>query len=185
MSSEIIYQGKSKKGKEFIIRYPVSGDLHSMLEYINTISKEQTFIAYQGEQVFLEDEEKYLEDVLSKIKNKKAVQLLAFYDGNLIGNSSIALKDKVSAHEGVFGISVANGYRGEGIGKKLMEIVLSEAKKHIPELEIITLGVFANNPQTIKMYENFGFKEYGRLPNGIIYKGRRVDHVSMYKNLSS
>ena len=44
--------------------------------HINTISKEQTFILFQGEEITLEAEEKWLEGELKKIKEGKAVQLL-------------------------------------------------------------------------------------------------------------
>ncbi len=41
-----------------------------------------------------------------------------------------------------------------------------EAEKNIPQLKIVTLGVFASNLLAKQIYEKFGFKEYGRLPRG-------------------
>lgn len=38
---QIIYQGKTKKGNEIIIRYPLFKDLENLLLYINTLSKEK------------------------------------------------------------------------------------------------------------------------------------------------
>ncbi|KKR63453.1 hypothetical protein A2210_02530 [Candidatus Woesebacteria bacterium RIFOXYA1_FULL_40_18] len=62
-----------------------------------------------------------------------------------------------------------------------MKLVLNEAKK-LPKLKIVTLQVFAENGKAVKMYEDFGFKEYGRLPEGNLYKGKLVDDILMYKN---
>lgn len=44
-------------------------------------------------------------------------------------------------------------HRGQGIGKTLMEFVLKEAEKNIPQLRIVTLQVFGNNPLAQAMYK--------------------------------
>lgn len=183
MNQDIVFKGKSKKGKDIIIRYPVKGDAQAMCDYINTLSKEQTFVGFQGEEQSIEDETEYLEKQLKKISEKKTVQLLVFCDNELIGISGIDLKDKTESHEGVFGISLNNKHRGEGIGKKLMELTLTEAKNNLPQLRIVTLGVFGKNSLAINMYKKFGFKEFGRLPDGVFRKDEYDDHVYMYKNL--
>jgi len=68
---KIVYQGKTRTGKEIIIRYPENSDVGEMLNFINKLSDEKTFITYQGEHETLESEKKYLEEVLKNIKNKK------------------------------------------------------------------------------------------------------------------
>lgn len=182
---QIVYRGKTKKGNNIIIRYPNKDDAKAMRDYINILSQEKTFIRFQGEEVSLEDETKYLNSQLEKIEKKQTVQLLVFFGSQLIGISGIDMKDKTESHEGSFGISIAKDFRGEGIGKKLMELVIEEAKNNLPQLKIITLGVFANNPLAFEIYKKFGFKEFGRLPEGILYKGNYTDHVYMYKRVDS
>jgi RimJ/RimL family protein N-acetyltransferase len=183
MEGKIIYEGKSKKGTKYTVRYPQVGDAELMLDYVNILSAERTFISFQGEQLSLASEVEYINSQLERIKNKKSVHLLVFTGRKLIGISSIDLKDRASAHEGVFGISIAREYRGQGIGKRLMELIIDEAIKNLSGLKIISLGVFANNPDAIRMYENFGFKEYGKLPKGLLYRGDYIDHIYMYKAL--
>lgn len=181
--SKIVYKGKSEKGQEIIIRYPQKGDAQAMCDYINTLSKEKTFISFQGEQLTLKEETKYLNDQLKKFKEKQAVQLLVFSNDKLIGNSQIDMKDRATKHEGVFGISLAKGYRGEGIGKKLMSLLLTQAKKNIPQIRIVTLSIFANNSSAMSLYKKMGFKVFGTLPAGVLHKGKYVDHIFMYKKL--
>lgn len=181
---KIIFQGKTDQGFEILIRYPTLDDLKNLLDYINTLSLEQTYITFQGEQQSLQDEKKYLVSQLKKIKNKEAVKLLAFFDNKLIAVSDITQYEKNSSHVGTFGITVAQEFRNKGIGKLLMQSVLQEAKKSIKNLRIISLGVFANNPFAQKMYEKFGFKEYGRLPEGIKHKNKFVDHIFMFKKIN-
>lgn len=181
MESKIVFEGKSEKGNKIIIRYPTKEDAQEMCDYINALSKEQTFVRFQGEEQSIEDETEYLEKQLKRISDKKTVQLLVFSNNELIGISGIDMKDKTESHEGVFGISLNDKYRGEGIGKKLMEITLAEAKNNLSKLRIITLGVFGKNSLAITMYKKVGFKEFGRLPDGVFRKAEYDDHVYMYK----
>lgn len=183
MQGKIIFQGTTEEGKPIFVRYPKKSDAGAMWGYINKLSKEQTYILFQGEEIAFKDEEEYLKKTLEKIEKKEAVQLLVFSNNKLIGISEIKMRDRAVAHEGIFGISVSKEYRGEGIGKKLMELVLKEAIENLPQLKIVTLGVFSNNLLAIKMYRKFGFKEFGRLPEGILHKGKYVDHIYMYKKI--
>ena len=111
------------------------------------------------------------------------VKLMVFTADKLIGVSDINMKDRVEKHEGFFGITVAQEYRGEGVGKLLMHYTLQEAEKELPDLRIVTLGVFGHNDLAMNMYKQFGFTEHGRLPQGIIHKGNYYDHIFMYKKI--
>ncbi len=179
-----IFQGKTKNGKPIIIRYPVKSDVKAMLEYINKLSQERTFIRMQGEIITFTEEKKYLEKLLKKIRNKQTIQLLVFDREKLVGVSDINMQEKIEKHVGLFGITVAKEFRREGIGSLLMDLIFNEAIKNISDLEIIKLGCFSNNTLALKMYKKFGFKEYGRLPNGIKLHDKYVDHIYMYKYVS-
>lgn len=180
---KIVYQGKSKSGKEIIFRYPTKDDLKSLWEYINKISREKTFISFQGEEITLEGEQKWLETELQKITDGEAVQVLVFSDNKLIGVSGISMKERAEKHVGIFGITIAKDFRKDGIGVLLAETVLKETKKNLKELKIVTLGVFGNNPVAQKLYKKMGFVEYGNLPKGAIHRGVPVDHIYMYKEI--
>lgn len=181
---KIVYQGTTQTGMPITIGYPLIDDVAQMTEYINTLSLEETYILRQGRQETLESEAKYVKEVLEKIGNKQEVYLEVFTPNKLIGSSGIILRTDSAEHEGVFGISLAKEYRGQGIGKLLMHFVLEEAEKELPALKIVTLGVFGDNPIAKHMYESFGFKEFGRLPKGILHKGNYVDHIYMYKDVN-
>lgn len=180
---QIVYQGKSKSGKEIIFRYPTEKDLQLLYDYINTLSKEKTYILFQGEQVTLAEEKKYLDTQLQGIREKKAVQLLVFSEGNLVGNTQINLQDKATKHIGAFGISLSKKFRGEGIGTILMGKIIEEAEKKLKGMKIITLECFADNKIAKKLYSNMGFVEFGNLPNGLIHGNRFMDHIFMYKKV--
>jgi RimJ/RimL family protein N-acetyltransferase len=180
---KIVYQGKTKKGKDITIRHLRKDDLHDLTEYMNIISKEQTYIRFQGEQITEEEEKKYIDDFLQKMEKSEAVKLLVFYDKKLVGVADISLFDKTSNHVGRFGITIAKEYRGEGIGKLLMNLVIEGGKKNMPNLKIIELGVFGNNGIACSMYERLGFTRFGLLPKGVKHRDQFVDHIYMYKNV--
>lgn len=180
---KIVYQGKTKTGKEIVIRYSQKNNLIELLRFINELSKEKTFIRYQGEQETLDSETKYLNAKLEAIKNKKAVHLLVFHNNKLIAASDIHMMDKTEKHVGRLAISVSKDYRGEGIGKLLMELLLKEAEKEIQDLKIVILEVYSKNTIAKKVYERFGFIEYGLLPNAISRDNSFEDAILMYKNI--
>lgn len=180
---EIVYKGISDKGIGYILRYPKIEDLPDMLEYINELSGEESFILFQGKQLTLEEEREWLEGQLKKMDAKMGVALVVEINGRVVGDSEVNMKDNAEGHVGSLGIGLAKEYRHQGIGRVYMEKVMEEAKKNLDKLKIIVLSVFEDNPVAKKMYEEFGFKEYGRLPKGILHRGEYVDHIYMYKEV--
>lgn len=180
---DIVHNGITKSGTPYFIRYIDYGDEVKLCNYINTLSDEHTFIRFQGEHMTLSDEKAYLENQLRKLGEKTVVHLLAFVGEELAGICQADRLDKTERHIANLGLSVAKPFRREGIGSKLFEIALSEASKHMDSLAIFTLGVFANNPVARRLYERFGFREYGIIPRGLLQDGSFIDHVFMYKPL--
>lgn len=181
MQSKVVYTGLSKNNLEITLRYPKDGDEIAMLDYVNSISREETFILLQGHQYSLDEEKDYLTKKLESISKHKAIQLLAFTKNELLGIGSIELKEHAESHVANFGISIAKEYRNQGIGKILMEKCLEEAIKNLPNLKIITLSCFASNPTAINLYYKMGFKEFGKLPQGLKRKGEFSDEILMFK----
>jgi RimJ/RimL family protein N-acetyltransferase len=179
--SRIVFKGKTKTGRNLIIRYLQSDDVSILAEFINKLSLEKTFIIFQGEQTSFDDEKEYVDYRIRNINQNKAVHLLAFINNELVGSSDIELKNYVFKHTASFGIVISQKYRGEGIGKILIKSVIREAKKHIKGLKIIKMEVFSNNQVALKLYKSVGFMEYGRLTRGIKYKNKFIDEVLMYR----
>ncbi len=186
MEGKVVFNGITEKGLSVTIRYVQAGDEEAMHQYINTLSKEQTFISFQGEEISIDFEKEYIKNVLEKFKKKEAVHLLAFTEGKLVGISDLHMRDQSRGalkHEGVFGVSVLKEYRGMRLGTLLMRLVLHEAQNNLLGLRIITLGVFSTNDIAKEIYKKFGFTEYGRLPEGVFRKGKYEDHIYMYKKV--
>jgi len=183
MEGKIIYQGLNNTGKKIIVRYPESSDAPEMTDYINKLSDERTFITYQGEHENLESEANYLNSVLGKIQKKKSVHLLVFVEQQLAGIAGVDLGDKINSHVGILGISIDQEFRGKGIGKILMENILTESADQLKQMKILTLGVFSNNAFAYNWYKKLGFKDYGNLPKGVKLENGYVNHIYMYKEI--
>jgi len=180
---KIVYQGKTKKGKDILVRYPEMGDLEKLLNFINEISDERTFIRYQGEHETRKSEEKWLKGRLEEIDKKKTVHLLAFSGDELAGTTEIHLRDKTEKHIGVLGITVAKIFRGQGIGKTLMDLIIREAVKELSGLRLIILEVYSTNENAKNLYRKMGFVDYGILPEGITRSDKFEDAILMYKKI--
>jgi ribosomal protein S18 acetylase RimI-like enzyme len=180
---KVIFEGKTAKGLDILLRYPKSGDALVLLDFINALSREQTYILFQGEQQTLEEEERYLEGRLTAVANSAGVQLVAYSNGLLAGNTGIDLGWGTNRHRAELGIAVAQRFRGQGVGELLLNAIINEAITHLPELKIVTLEVFGNNASAINLYTKVGFVEFGRLPGGRLHRGEYVDNVYMYKRV--
>lgn len=177
--SKVIFKGQTADGIPYIIRYPKRTDLQELWRYINELSKEQTFISFQGEEITLKDERSFLNDALKKIRERKGLMLIAESESKIIGVSDVRMGVRISSHIGTFGISIAKDFRGKGIGKKLIKTIIAESKK-LAGIKIIELECFASNTAACELYKSCGFKEYGRLPKGLSHKGSYVDDILMY-----
>ena len=176
----------SKSGKEIVLRYVQEDDTEELCRYINKLSKEDTFICFSGETISLGEEKKYLQEQIEKMLRGDSTPIVVVHKGNIIGHSSVErnfVDKKRGLHIGNFGLSVEREYRGDWIGQKLMETVIKQAKKQIPDLKIIRLNVYGSNSTAQNLYKKMGFQEYGRLPKGALYKKKYLDLIEMYLNV--
>jgi len=101
------------------------------------------------------------------------------------GGEIVALLDTVTeprrrlAHITRFGLLVAEGWRGRGLGRAMIARLIAWAEQH-PGLERIELHVHADNAQARALYTAMGFVEEGLRRKAIKYEdGRYMDDVLM------
>ncbi len=176
-AKHIIAQHKIKD-KDYIFRIPQLQDAQALRDCLNEISAEKTFIRRQGVQISLDEEKKYLTDLLSDVNHR--VMILVISDGVIVGNAQITMQQHSDKHLGEVGIMLRKSHRDQGLGTFLMKLLIDEAVSRFADLEILLLTVFAINDAAIHLYKKLGFQEFGRLPRGIMYKGGYVDRIDMY-----
>lgn len=178
-----IFKGKIKNGKEYCIRHLKISDVKALMDYINALSIERTFILRQGEQISYDEEKKFVESQLTKIREKRAIFLVVEMEKEIVGAAQINLKERIHAHVGHLGISLLKEVRDQGIGSKLLESILNQSVQELPTMKLIDLTVFEINDRAKHLYKKFGFKEFGRLPKSIFYKGEYIDEIYMYREV--
>lgn len=171
----------SKKGNEVLFRMAMLGDLSEMTEYINTLSKEDTFVRKSGELMTLEDEMEYLRSIIGRMEKKNCVKICAISGGKIVGLLDVRRDDFRSKHIGVLGISIRSGHREEGIGTEMMKLADECARKM--KLKAIELRVYAPNTHAIRLYKKSGYRKVGQVPNRAFFHGEYIDEIIMYKEL--
>jgi putative acetyltransferase len=86
------------------------------------------------------------------------------------------------AHQCEFGIIVGGSWRGQGIGTHLLKNLTHLAKTRF-KIELLHLQVYQDNPAT-RLYERFGFVEFGRQTHWIKEGEGFTGRVFMEKFLS-
>ncbi len=81
------------------------------------------------------------------------------------------------AHAGWFGMAVGRAWRRRGLGAELLDALLAWAPAQ--GITRIELGVLANNPGAIRLYEQRGFVREGRRVGAAIIDGDNVDLIEM------
>ena len=95
-----------------------------------------------------------LEEILY---NEEYIDIAAcFDDDKLVDIEMIANYKVVSGHKGMIeDVIVSENYRGQGIGRKLMEVVLQQAKKR--KLDDVLLFSGHHRTAAISLYKSLGF----------------------------
>ena len=183
-SKDFIYKRKIKDGGILLVCLMRKSDLKDLLKYANELSREKTFVLFQGEKVTLKQERRFVESHIRAMKQKAGISLLVFLDKELVGITEISSKkNSVLRHIGELGISVHRDARGKGIGLLLMRLIIQETKKRLPHIKILILNVFGENVIAQKLYKKVGFHKFGQLPKGVRHHGKFDSLIYMYKQL--
>lgn len=182
----VVKEFTTKKGKNAVIRYPKWEDLEAMTDFINTLSKEDTYIGFSGEQMTLKEEADFLCEIHKKVEFGDMAYLCCEVNGQYVGSSDVTRYEaarKRSRHLGMFGLVIAKDYRGEGIGFELAQATIEEAEKRIEGLKLIGLEVYEQNTPAQELYKKLGFVEQARIPDIIQYKNEYTPGVLMYRKV--
>jgi ribosomal protein S18 acetylase RimI-like enzyme len=140
---------------------------------VDLVAREKKYLA-RTEAPPIEDAQAFAKDNIQKGN----AHYVATVSGKVVGWCDIVpLKKEVFSHCGVLGMGVIEEYRGQGIGRKLMEAALSKAKQN--GLEKVELEVFHTNSKAIALYERIGFTAEGRKLKAAKLEGQYLDCIQM------
>ena len=123
--------------------------------------------------------DEWLDDVMTAVRAGDGALVLASVDGVVEAMGTwLREKPQVFRHTAVVGKVMAHpSARGLGLGRRVVSALVENART--TDLELLILGVRGNNHGTIQLYEELGFREWGRLPNRIAVGDDRFDDVQM------
>ena len=137
-------------------------------------------------EAFAESAEEHRGTSIDVVRNRLATPepgsfVLGVFDGDrLVGTAGFFREQRQKRrHKGrVWGVYVAPDRRGQGVGRRLMEALLAEARRQ-EGMESIVLSVAASQRAAMELYGRLGFKVFGREPRAFKLGERYVDEEYM------
>jgi RimJ/RimL family protein N-acetyltransferase len=177
----VIQEFITKKNRKAVIRVIQAADFENLFEYANNLIAEDTFVMLSGEPMTREAEQKYLDDVISKVQTDRKIHFVVDVGGKFAGSCEVRIFDKRKSHVGEIGISLSPDFREEGIGTVCLNCLIDSARKL--GLRLLTLTCFEINVRAVRTYEKVGFKKAGVIPGMYHYQEKYENEVIMYLNL--
>ena len=113
-------------------------------------------------------------DFRDLIFREYCLYMVAEADGEVVGCAGLTN----SCNEGnIDNVVVAERFRGQGVGRKLLEVLLAEAEAQ--GMEAFTLEVRVSNAAAIHLYEKMGFVSEGIRPK--FYEKPTEDAMIMWR----
>jgi ribosomal protein S18 acetylase RimI-like enzyme len=108
-----------------------------------------------------------------------------FEGGELCGMVGLERESKAkSRHKAkVVGMYIAQEHAGRGLGQRLVDRLIQEARAE--GLELLVLTVTQGNSQASNLYERCGFRSFGVEPRAIKVEGRAYGKNHMYLDLTA
>jgi len=129
-----------------------------------------------------EDESRHSDDFFwDRLKNSPVMGAFAD-DSALVATVGFYRNaSKKREHVGrIWGVYTKPDYRGLGLSKGLLEHIILHSTK---DVELLQLGVSAQNEAALGMYKNAGFEEYGVEKKARKIDGQYYDEILMVKFL--
>lgn len=165
-------------GRKAALDWLQKEDIPEIVRVLNDVIKENRYLFMNDQITDMEKEFQWFE----RGTKEGMLYLTARVDGKLVGGASIHPQTDKHRHIASYGIFIGKNYRNLGLGTLLTKEFVEIAKKQ--GLEILQLSVYANNERAFKVYNKCGFKEAGRLTDGIKFPdGTYTDEIIMELSL--
>ena len=122
---------------------------------------------------------------MAATENTERPQLVAIIDDQVAGYAFYKpfRSGPVYARTVEHTIHLADQYKGQGVGTKLMHSLMGQARH--AGVRIMVAGISAQNRTALTFHSRIGFVESGRLPNVGFKNGKYLDLVLMQADLST
>ena len=158
------------------IRPAGADDARAMVAYMDDLVSEGLDTIAIRNAPGLEDQRDYIDR--ARLTERAAV-LLALEGEVIVGLLDIWSGERADTrHQGRLGMSVARGWRSQGVGRRLLNAAIDHAKTW-PGFCRLELECVPWNAPAIRLYESVGFKLEGRRVKGVNLRGTPEDMLVM------
>jgi RimJ/RimL family protein N-acetyltransferase len=174
-------QKSLKDGTEALVRNALITDALPFLTYAQKVFATSQYLITEADE-FVPDLKKHEQAIQSLQDSTGSLFLLVLVKGEIVGNLDFKSTEtrRRLAHRGSFGMSVASQFRGQGVGRILLEALIDWAKRADNPIEKIELGVLSDNSPAIELYQKLGFQKEGLIRNAAkLTNNRYLDEVQM------
>jgi RimJ/RimL family protein N-acetyltransferase len=146
----------------YIIRKAQPNDAKRIIELMNFTAGETDYLSFEKDaiKIPIEAQSSYIESTLSK---ENCLIIVCEIGDEIVGmiDFSASFKKRMR-HCGEFGMMIKKDYWGQGIGRSLIEELISWARE-TNIVHKINLKVREDNMRAIKLYEDMGFIKEGHV----------------------
>jgi len=184
-----VYRGFTlASGKKVTLRVLRWEDLDELLLFINSLveekqgDKKSTLYTGFDRKVTREEEADWLAQTLVAVERETVINVGADMGGKIIANGDVTRGGyKDTHHHGHLGLTMISKYRGQGIGRRMIETLVRESRK--AGLRTLDTEFLAENETARRAYEKAGFKQAGMIPHKVFRNGEYFDGLVMAREL--
>lgn len=172
---------KNEKKVPVIIRFLKKSDAKGLVSLLNPLVEEGAFLN-RNKKIKLSEKKKITSEHVQNAKKNRGVSIVLESDKKIIGSAGGTRGKGAHSHTVDIGIAFAKEFRGLGLGKEVMKLLIGLAKKNLHS-EIMALRCYDKNKTALNLYRKLGFIEIGRIKKGLKLNGKYYDEVIMVKYL--
>ena len=165
-----------------------SDDTDALLKFVNRLVDDKRRGKYPDvftgfEQKFDRKEEaEWLAGQIVRMENSDMVSVLAETSGQVVANGAIERGGYgETRHHGRLTLTVLPDYRGLGIGREIVKILLREARRI--GLRNVEIEFLSTNEAAVHTYQRAGFKQVGSIPGKVQRGGKLMDSIIMARRV--
>lgn len=145
----------------------------SFRDALDSVARERMWLAFTEAPSY-----EHMRSFVSGLIKDNDIQVYAVLDDKVIGWCDITRRKRnVYAHTGSLGMGILKPYRGNGLGSRMMDECIRQAKAN--GIEKVCLEVYGHNKAGRALYDKFGFIQEGVKLKEVKVDGKYYDNVIM------